>query len=196
MAGGGFTIFNDGNFRIGLGDANRDGKLDFDFGLRSQQYGGGPFGWGHQGAEIGLNTQRGVYAGADYSNNNMFGSQAGYGRFFGDGVETGHASRDFFGNYNQTYTNTGNHGYTNANAGGNFYTGNYYANQTDMNYWGFRQDAVMGNTWSGAQIGQHSAGNAWGQTSWGTYNPGFVPSYGGNFYQGSGCGCAARFMQF
>ncbi|MEW6283456.1 MAG: hypothetical protein AB1758_32905, partial [Candidatus Eremiobacterota bacterium] len=108
MAGGGITLFNDGLFRFGLGDANGDGKLDFDFGLRSQSFGGGPYGWGHQGAEIGLNTGRGVYLGGDYSSQTPWGSQAGFGRVFGDGgIESGYRANDAFGNWNSGYTNTG-----------------------------------------------------------------------------------------
>lgn len=194
MAGGGFTIFNNGQFRIGLGDANQDGKLDFDFGLRSQAWGASPWGYGSQGAEIGLNTQRGAYLGADYAQGNGWGQSSGYARVFGDGVQAGNQGSDVFGNYYGSYTNSGANGYYNANQAGNFYTGNYMANQTASNYWGFSQDQVAGNTWTGQQYGQHFRANQWGATQFGTFNPGFVPTYAGNFYQGSGCGCAARFF--
>lgn len=194
MAEGGFTIFNNGQFRIGLGDANHDGKLDFDFGLRSQAFGASPFGWGTQGAEIGLNTDRGAYLGMDQASGNGWGQQSSYARFFGDGMQAGSQSSDVFGNYTGSYTNTGMNGFYNANQAGNLYTGNYMANQTASNFFGFSQDAVMGNTWSGAQVGQHTRANGWGATSFGTFNPGFVPLYAGNYYQSAGCGCAARFF--
>lgn len=198
MAGGGLTIFNDGQFRIGLGDSNGDGRLDFDFGLRGQQFGGGPYGWGHQGAEVGLNTARGVYLGGDYSQHSPFGSQAGYGRVFaGGGFETGQVGQDVFGNYGSTYTNAGPHGYYNRNNGGNLYTGNYYGNQTAVNGWGWQQDSVMGNTWTGAQVGQGSWGNVAGQGGGYSYaTPGFVPPFGVAHYHSSGCGCAGRFLGF
>lgn len=194
MAGGGLTIFNDGNFRIGLGDANNDGKLDFDFGLRSQSFGASPWGYASQGAELGLNTQRGAYLGTDYAAGNAFGQQSGYARFFGDGTQSGAQGSDIFGNYYGTHTNTGAHGYYNANQAGNVYTGNYAANQTSANWFGFSQDAVAGNAWTGQQVGQHSFFGPGGGGSYTSFNPGFVPTYAGSFYQGSGCGCAHRFF--
>ncbi len=194
MAEGGLTIFNNGQFRIGLGDANHDGKLDFDFGLRAQNYGASPWGVGQQGVELGLNTQRGAYLGTDYAQANVMGQSSGYTRFFGDGFQSGQQGSDVFGNYSSSYANTGWNGTYTANQGGNFYTGNYAANQTASNFFGFSQDSVVGNTWTGAQVGQHMRAGSWGATQFGTFNPGFVPSYAGSFYQGSGCGCAARFF--
>src|SRR5688572_11231855 len=127
MAASGITLFNNGQFRIGIGDANGDGRPDLDFGLRGQQWGNSPYGGGHQGAEIGLNTQRGVYAGGDYSSYNAYGSQSGFGRVFADGgYEGGQSGRDVFGNYGGSYTNASPNGYYQGNAGGNVYSGNYY----------------------------------------------------------------------
>ena len=54
-----FPIFSHNGFSIGIGDSNRDGKLDFDFGLRHQSYGSSPWGYGSSGAEIGFNTRVG-----------------------------------------------------------------------------------------------------------------------------------------
>ncbi len=194
MAGGGLTIFNDGLFRVGLGDSNHDGKLDFDFGLRSQSYGAGPWGNSSQGAEIGLNTDRGLYLGADRASGNGWGQQSGYARVFGDGIQAGAQGSDVFGNYHGSYLNTGEHGYYNSNQTGNYWTGNYMANQTASNEFGFSQDQVVGNTWTGQQMGQHTRANAWGGTQFGTFNPGFVPPYAANYYQTSGCACAGRFF--
>lgn len=198
MASGGITLFNDGLFRIGIGDSNGDGKLDFDFGLRAQQWGNSPWGGGSQGVELGLNTARGVYAGADQSSWNAFGSQSNYGRVFANGGhESGHASRDVFGNWGSGYSNSGAHGYYGNNAGGNVFTGNYYGNQVASNGWGYATDSVAGNSWTGTQVGHHTRGNHWGGgTSWGSYNPGYLPPFGQATYHGGGCGCAGRFLGY
>ena len=198
MAGSGITLFNDGNFRIGIGDSNHDGKLDFDFGVRGQQWGNSPWGGGSQGFEVGVNTARGGYVGADQSSWSGYGAQSSYGRVFADGgFENGSSGRDAFGNWGGSYQNSSPNGYYAGNAGGNVYSGNYYGNQVASNGWGYASDSVAGNSWNGAQVGQHSRGNAWGGgVSWGSYNPGFVPQYGGQHYHGGGCGCAGRFMGY
>lgn len=193
MASGGFTIFRDGNFRVGLGDANRDGKLDFDFGLRGDAFGNSPWGGGRQGFELGINTARGGYLGADQSSWNGFGSQSSFGRAFTDGgFEAGSAGRDAFGNWGGNYANSSPNGYYANNSGGNVFTGNYYGNQVEANGWGYASDSVAGNAWTGAQVGSHSRNGA----SWGSYSPGFVPNYGAPAYQRCGCGCAGRFLGY
>ncbi len=153
MAGGGLTLFNDGNFRIGLSDPNHDGRIGFDFGLRSQQWGNSPWGGGSQGFELGVNTNRGAYVGADQSSWNAYGSQSSYGRVFGDGgYDAGGSSRDVFGNWGASQTSAGPSGYYAGNAGGNVYSGDYYGNQVSANRWGYGSDSVVGNNWTGAQI--------------------------------------------
>lgn len=197
MASSGITLFNDGAFRIGIGDANRDGKLDFDFGLRGQAWGNGPWGGASQGFELGVNTSRGGYVGADQSSWNAYGSQSSYGRVFADGgQESGAFGRDVFGNWGGGYSNTGPNGYYAGNAGGNVFTGNYYGNQVASNGWGYASDSVAGNAWSGAQVGSHARAGWGGSAAWNSYNPGFVPGYGQGHYQGGGCGCAARFLGY
>lgn len=198
MASGGITLFNDGLFRLGIGDANRDGKIDLDFGLRGQQWGNSPWGGGSQGFEVGINTARGGYVGADQSSWNHYGSQSSYGRVFGDGGhEAGHGHQDVFGNWGGGYSNSNNYGYHASNAGGNVYSGQYYGNRVDANGWGYASDSVAGNAWTGQQMGHHSRGDNWGGgVSWGSYNPGFVPNYGHGHYQGGGCGCAGRFLGY
>ena len=187
-----FPIFSQNGFTIGIGDSNRDGKLDFDFGLRSEAYGNGPFGFGHSGAEIGFNTQRGLYAGGDYSNHNIFGSSGGGGRVFSDGgFESGGWSNDVFGNYNQNYQNVSPFGYQSSNVGGNVYNGNYYGNQSFGNPWEAGNSSWAGNTWTGAHIGSGSYGNVFG--GGGSY-ANVVPGYGMGYYNNSGCGCAGRFF--
>jgi hypothetical protein len=190
-------IGNDG-FQIGIGDSNRDGKIDFDFGLRSESWGGGPFGFGHSGAEIGFNTQRGVYAGGDYSNHNAFGSQGGGGRVFADGgFEGGSWSNDVFGNHNQNYANVGP-GYAQSSShGGNVYNGNYYGHQSFANPWEAGNTSYAGNSWNGANMTSSNYGNVFGQGgSFNSFTPPFVPSFGGGHYHGCGCGCASQFMCF
>lgn len=191
-------LFSQDGFTIGIGDSNRDGKLDFDFGLRSESYGSGPFGFGHSGAEIGFNTARGVYAGGDYSNHNAWGSSGGGGRVFGDGgYESGNWSSDVFGNYNQNYQNAGPFYSHSSSNGGNVYSGNYYGHQANSNAFETGYSGWNGNTWTGAQNSQHSYANIFGQGgSISTHHPGFVPSYGGGHYHGCGCGCVSRFMCF
>jgi len=198
VASSGINLFNDGNFRIGIGDANRDGKLDLDFGIRGQQWGNSPWGGGSQGFEVGVNTQRGGYVGADQSSWNGYGSQSSYGRVFADGgFENGSAGGDVFGNWGASHTNSGPNGYYAGNAGGNVYSGQYYGNQVASNGWGYGSDSVAGNSWTGAQVGSHSRGNHYGGgASWNSYNPGFVPNYGGGHYHGGGCGCASRFLGY
>jgi len=190
-------IGNDG-FQIGIGDSNRDGRIDFDFGIRSQAYGSSPFGFGTAGAEIGFNTQRGLYAGGDYSNHNAFGSSGGGGRVFADGgFEAGSWSNDVFGNYGRSYANAGP-GYAHSSVGGgNVYNGNYFGQQTDSNYFGTAQSSWGGNTWNGSFQANQAYANIFGQggsVSYGT--PPFVPSFGGGHYQSSGCNCARQFMRF
>lgn len=193
MATSGLTLFQDGNFRVGIGDANRDGKLDFDFGLRGEAFGNGPWGGAHQGVELGINTARGGYLGADQSTWNGFGSQSSHGRVFGDGgFENGSAARDVFGNWGGSYSNSSPNGFYAGNAGGNAYNGNYYGNQVAANGWGVASDSVAGNTWTGSQVGSHSRNGV----SWGSYNPGYVPNYGAPAYHGGGCGCAGRFLGY
>lgn len=193
----GITLFNDGNFRIGLGDSNHDGKLDFDFGLRSQQWGNSPWGGASQGVELGINTARGGYLGADSSSWNNWGSQSSGGRIFADGgYEVGSSSRDVFGNWATGGTNVGPNGFYSGNAGGNVFSGNYYGNQVASNGWGYAQDSVAGNTWTGSQVGSHTRANAWGGGSWTSYNPGFVPPWGQVSYHQGGCGCAGRFLGY
>lgn len=197
MASSGITLFNDGAFRIGIGDANRDGKLDFDFGIRGQQWGNSPWGGGSQGVELGVNTARGAYVGADQSSWNAYGSQSSYGRVFADGgFENGAAGRDVFGNYAGSYQNSGPNGYYAGNAGGNVYTGQYYGNQVASNGWGYAADSVAGNAWTGQQAGVHTRANAWGGGSWQSYNPGYVPNFGHQHYHAGGCGCAGRFLGY
>lgn len=189
-------IFSHNGFSIGIGDANRDGKLDFDFGLRAESYGNGPFGFGHNGAEIGFNTQRGVYAGGDYSNHNMFGSQGGGGRVFGDGgYESGNWSNDVFGNHHRSYENAGPFHFESASRGGNVYNGNYYGHQTNVNPFEAGHSNWGGNTWSGAHSSNHSYGNVFGQYGqMSMQTPPFVPNYGGGHYQSCGCSCVGSYM--
>src|SRR5687768_2961067 len=122
-----FPIFSHNGFSIGIGDSNRDGKLDFDFGLRHQSYGSSPWGYGSSGAEIGFNTQRGAYVGGNYNNSNIFGSNGAAGRVYGDGgVSSANWSNDVFGNYrNSHYSNSPRH-YDYGSNGGNVYSGNYW----------------------------------------------------------------------
>lgn len=196
---GSFPIFRDPNsgFQIGIGDSNGDGKFDFDFGLRSGSYGNGPFGGGGAGVELGINTARGGYIGADQSSWGPYGVQGSSGRIFADGGhQAGSYSRDVFGNYNQGYSVSSPQGYHASNGGGNIYSGNYYGNQVGANGWGSYSDSVVGNTWTGAQMGSHSRGNAYGGGSWNSYNPGYVPSFGAQIFHGGGCGCAGRFLGY
>lgn len=191
-----FPIFSSNGFSIGIGDANRDGKLDFDFGLRSDSYGNSPFGFGHSGAEIGFNTSRGLYAGGDYSNSNIFGSSGGGGRVFSDGgFESGSWANDVFGNYGSSYQNASPFGYESMNQGGNVFNGNYYGNQSFNNGWEAGASSWGGNAWNGANYSMGSYGNVFGGGgSWGVANPPFVPSWGGGYYGGAGCGCASNFL--
>lgn len=191
-----FPIFSQNGFTIGIGDSNRDGKLDFDFGLRSEAFGNGPFGYGSQGAEIGFNTQRGVYAGADYSNFNAFGAHGGGGRVYSDGgFQSGSWSNDIFGNYHRNYENAGPFHYEGSQVGGNFRNGNYYGHHAQANPFEASQSSWAGNSWNGAHVGHHSYGNIFGQgCSSSNFTPPFVPSYGGHHYRGCGCGSVAGFM--
>lgn len=198
---GSFPIFAQDGFRIGIGDANRDGRLDFDFGVRADQWGGGPHGWGRNGAEIGFNTDRGAYFGTDYERHNGWGSEAGYGRVFGDGgYQAGHAGSDAWGNYHAGETNASPWGYHNSEVGGNTWSGNYYGSRTDANGWGAHQDTWGGNTWTGGGYNTHQYGDVFGNnSSYGRSWPGtppFVPPHGGGRYGGGGCGCVSQFMMF
>ena len=126
-------------FKIGLGDANRDGKIDFDFGLRSQSWGASPWGVSTGGAEIGFNTARGVYAGGDYSNSNMWGSSGGGARVFSDGgYESGHWANDVFGNYQGSHQAAGPGYYRGATAGGNVWNGNYHGSNVNVDPFSFK----------------------------------------------------------
>jgi hypothetical protein len=189
-------LFQQDGFRIGIGDANRDGKLDFDFGLRSDTWGNSPFGFGRSGAEIGFNTDRGVYAGGDYSNHNAWGSSGGGGRIFGDGgYESGNWSNDVFGNYNQGYQNSSPYGFESSNMGGNVYNGNYYGQQTNANGWGASHSNWGGNSWTGAHASNHQYGNVFGGGGqFSTYSPPQVPHWGGGHHQSCGCRCAGGFF--
>ena len=197
MASSGLTLFQDGNFRIGLGDSNRDGKLDFDFGLRGDAFGNGPWGGGRQGVELGINTARGGYFGADQASWGPGGSQLSYGRVFADGGhESGAASRDGWGNWGSSYSNSSPNGYFAGNMGGNVYSGNYYGNQVASNGWGYASDSVAGNAWTGTRFGSHTRGAGGDGTGWNSYNPGYVPNFGRPVYHGGGCGCAGRFLGY
>lgn len=189
-------LFSRNGFSIGIGDANGDGKLDFDFGLRSEAYGNGPFGWGHSGAEIGFNTSRGVYAGGDYSNHNMWGSSGAAGRVFGDGgYQSNNWSNDVFGNYGNSYESAGRFHYQSANNGGNVYTGNYHGNQYSSNPWAAGGSNWAGNTWNGAHYESGSYGNVFGGGgSYSIANPPYVSGWGGGYYHGCGCGAARNFL--
>lgn len=189
-------IFQQDGFRIGIGDSNNDGKLDFDFGIRSETYGNSPWGSGHSGFEIGLNTDRGAYVGGDYSNHNMWGSSGGGGRVFADGGhQSGNWSNDIFGNHHQNYESAGPFHYTNSSHGGNFYNGNYYGHRTDANPFEMAHSNYGGNHWTGAHQSNHSYGNIFGQGgSFSVGTPPFVPSYGHGHHMGCGCCCAGQFM--
>ena len=183
-------------FMLGIGDSNRDGKLDFDFGLRSQSYGNGPFGGGHAGGEIGFNTQRGLYLGGDVSSHNRWGASGAGGRVFSDGgFQSGQWSNDVFGNYQNSQQAGGPGWYSGGGNAGNVYSGNYSGYQTDSNYFGRSNSNWAGNSWSGANISNHSYSNVFGgHGGYSVGTPPFVPSYGGGHHHGCGCGSAGRFM--
>ena len=186
-------LFSQDGFSIGIGDANRDGKLDFDFGLRSETYGNGPFGFGHSGAEIGFNTARGVYAGGDYSNHNMWGSSGGGGRIFGDGGhETGSWGRDIFGNHGSSYQNAGPFHFESSRNGGNFYTGDYHGSRTFSNPFEMGNSAWAGNTWSGGHFETGNYGNIFG--GGGSYSSMRVPGFAGGWFGGSGGYSSGMFL--
>jgi hypothetical protein len=191
-------IFSHNGFSIGIGDSNRDGKLDFDFGLRHQSYGSSPWGFGSSGAEIGFNTQRGVYVGGNYSNSNVFGSYGAAGRVYGDGgASSASWSNDVFGNYRNSHQNYGPFHYDAGYNGGNVYSGNYWGGHTASNMWGSANSNYAGNTWSGAHVGNHSYSNIWGGGGqYSTFNPGFVPNYGYGHYNRCGCNSVAAYMGF
>ena len=189
-------IFQQDGFRIGIGDSNRDGKLDFDFGLRSETWGNSPFGFGHSGAEIGFNTDRGLYAGGDYSNHNAWGSSGGGGRIFGDGgYETGNWSNDVFGNHHVGYENSSPFHFESASRGGNVFNGNYYGHQTNANGFGAAHSDWGGNSWTGAHASNHQYGNIFGGGGqFSTFTPPFVPGHGCGHYNSCGCRCAGGFF--
>jgi hypothetical protein len=189
-------IFQQDGFRIGIGDSNRDGKLDFDFGLRSETWGNSPWGSGHSGAEIGFNTDRGVYAGGDYSSHNQWGSHGGGGRVFADGgYESGNWSNDVFGNHHANYQNQSPFHFESASRGGNVYNGNYYGHQTNSNHFETAHSNWGGNSWTGEHASNHQYGNVFGGGGgFSTYSPPMVPQWGGGHYGGNGCGCAGGFF--
>ncbi|MBI3928190.1 MAG: hypothetical protein HY319_21785 [Armatimonadetes bacterium] len=192
-------IFQQDGFRIGIGDSNGDGRIDWDFGLRHDQYGSSPWGYHRRGGEVGINSQRGVYVGGDYQDDTAWGSRGGGARVFGDGgYQAGNWSNDVFGNYNRGYANSSPWGYQGGNDGGNVYTGDYYGNRQYGNGWGNGSDAWAGNRWNGAQTSTHYRGDVWGnEASWGSFRtPPFVPSHGGGYYGGCGCQSVGRFMAF
>jgi hypothetical protein len=193
-----FPIFSRSGFTIGIGDSNQDGKLDFDFGLRHQSFGSSPWGYGSSGSEIGFNTQRGLYAGAGYSNGNAFGSYGAGGRIYADGgVSAGSYSNDVFGNYRNSHYNTSPYGYDAGSNGGNVYSGNYWGSHSAANGWGASNSSWAGNSWSGASIGSYNSRNIWGGGYSGTtFTPPFVPSYGYRHYNACGCNSVAAFMGF
>lgn len=193
-----FPIFSQNGFTIGIGDSNRDGKLDFDFGLRHDAFGSSPFGFGHGGAEIGFNTQRGLYAGADSSYSNMFGSGGSGGRIYSDGGVAGYNyNNDVFGNYNSSHINTGPFHYDSGANGGNVFSGNYWGTHTSANPWEMSNSNWGGNTWTGAHGANHNYSNVFGggySTSYAT--PPFVPSFGHGHYMGAGGYSVSAFMGF
>lgn len=186
-------LFQQDGFSIGIGDSNRDGKLDFDFGLRSESWGSGPFGFGHGGAEIGFNTARGVYAGGDYSNHNMWGSSGGGGRIFGDGgFESGTWSNDVFGNYGNTYQNSSPFGYESNYNGGNVFSGNYFGGNSWGNGWEAGNNAWSGNAWTGGHFQTGNYGNVFG--GGGSYASARVPGFAGGWFGGAGGYSAGGFL--
>lgn len=189
-------IFQQDGFRIGIGDSNNDGRLDFDFGLRSETWGNSPWGSGHNGFEIGLNTDRGVYAGGDYSRHNGWGSHGGGGRVFADGgYETNSWSGDVFGNHHQSYESAGPWHYRSQSHGGNVYSGNYGGHDVSSNWFGTSSHNYAGNSWTGAQVGNYSNSNVFGGHQYGSYaTPPFVPPHGGGHYGRCGCNSVSAFM--
>jgi hypothetical protein len=189
-----FPIFSHNGFSIGIGDSNRDGKLDFDFGLRHQSYGSSPWGFGSSGAEIGFNTQRGAYVGGGYQNSNAWGSSGAGGRVYGDGgVSTGSYSNDVFGNYRNSHFSNSPYHYDAGSNGGNVYSGNYWGTHSAGNAWGHSNQNYAGNSWSGAHMSNNSYGNIWGGGSYSTYTP---PTYGNRHYHSCGCNSVAAYMGF
>ena len=183
-------------FKIGLGDANRDGKIDFDFGLRSQSWGASPWGVSTGGAEIGFNTARGVYAGGDYSNSNMWGSSGGGARVFSDGgYESGHWANDVFGNYQGSHQAAGPGYYRGATAGGNVWNGNYHGSNVNVDPFSASSNQWAGNSWTGAHVGTGQYADVFGgRNAYATATPPFVPNYGAGYYNSCGCGCAGNFL--
>lgn len=196
-------IFHDpqSGFTFGLGDSNQDGRIDFDFGIRNQSYHNGPWGSGHSGAEIGFNTDRGLYLGGDTSNHNFWGSSGGGGRVFQDGgIQSGHWSNDVFGNYHSGGVNTGP-GWANTHSnGGNWVTGDYHGHQSHSNPIYSTRSDWAGNRWTGAQVGTHSYGDIFGGHHHGGHirlgTPPFVPHHGHGHYGGCGCQSVQQFMCF
>ena len=130
-----FPIFSHNGFSIGIGDSNRDGKLDFDFGFRHQSYGSSPWGFGSSGGEIGINTQRGVYLGGNYNNSNMWGSSGAAGRVYGDGgVSSASWGNDVFGNYRNNHYSTSPNHYDHGSNGGKVTSGNYWGTHSAGNH--------------------------------------------------------------
>lgn len=192
-----FPIFSHNGFSIGIGDSNRDGKLDFDFGFRHQSYGSSPWGFGSSGGEIGINTQRGVYLGGNYNNSNMWGSSGAAGRVYGDGgVSSASWGNDVFGNYRNSHYSTSPNHYDHGSNGGNLYSGNYWGTHSAANQWGYSNSSQAGNAWTGAHAGNYNYGNIWGGGgNFSTFNPGFS-AYGYRQYDGCGCNSVRGFMGF
>lgn len=185
-------------FKIGLGDANRDGKIDFDFGLRAESWGGGPFGYSQGGAEIGFNTARGVYAGGDQSFHGAFGSSGGGARVFSDGgYESGHWSNDVFGNYHGHHEASMPGRFSSGTNGGNVFNGNYYGQNTEVNPLYASGNQWAGNSWTGAHVGSGGYADIFGgRSGYSVATPPFVPPFGGGHYNSCGCGCASSFLCF
>lgn len=179
-----------------LGDANGDGRFDLGLGLRANAYGNSPFGFGQAGAELGFNTQGGLYGRVDSSNSNMWGSSGGSGTIFSNGDSSqGSWSNDIFGNYSNSQQSGGYGWQASSYNGGNVYNGNYYGQQQSSNSFESGYSNWGGNSWTGASHANGGYSNIFGQG--GQYSvgtPPFVPGYGSRHHHGCGCGSVGRFM--
>lgn len=150
--------------RIGIGDYDHNGKIDFDFGLQGFNAWGNGASGGYNSTEIGYGTARGAYI---ENSNGSYTPWARQDNHWGADSWGSHGSstyQDVFGNYE-------NHRYAND------VFGNYSYGDTHATPWSFSDRNASGNSYWGNHQESGRYADAFG--NWGSYNvPGCVPNYG------------------
>ena len=167
----------DGNagFTIGVGDTNRDGKLDFDFGVRAYNGYGNGYSGAYNSSEIGFNTARGTYVAGESGSYTPWSQQSQNYRADSWGTQGSQTYSDVAGNYT-------NNRYARDVFGG------YYEGNTTANSWSYQNQDRSGNVYGGPEFRSGQYADVFGRG--GSYNN-VVPQWG----QQQFCCCGGRQVQ-